>query len=215
MFSSNDIPIDAVRQAACRPEVLEAMQSFYEEVGRRIAAEKPTCWNRGACCRFGEYGHRLYVTALEVAYYLAWESREALKGPGLVAGERKPPVANDASQPESPERAAEAISLPLANPSANPSLALEHGSRNPSLALGALTDACPHAYDSQCHARDRRPLGCRIFYCDPNAQGWQGPLTEECLQELKRLHWELDVPYFYADWMTVLRCLHDTGSGAG
>lgn len=165
MLPDVDISIESLRQAAGRPEVLEAMRDFYAEVDRRIAAEKPTCWNRGACCRFGEYGHRLYVTALEVAYYLALRT--------------------------------------------DPSLALGASSGNPSLVLEAqlTVDACPYAHDGRCHARDRRPLGCRIFYCDPNAQHWQGSFTEECLEELKRLHRELGVVYFYADWMAVLRRL--------
>jgi len=150
MFPHADIPVTALRQAAARADVRDAMQAFYIEADRLIAAHQPTCWNRGACCRFGEYGHRLYVTALEAAYYLAVQ-------PGAV-----PPITADAS---------------------------------------------PHAHDGQCHARDCRPLGCRIFYCDPHAQHWQGPLTEQCLEELKRLHWELGVPYFYADWMTVLRAV--------
>jgi len=135
--------------AAGRPDVLAAMRTFFEDVDRRINALPGTCWNRGLCCRFGEYGHRLFVTALEVCYYLAC-------GPAP---------------------------------------------------RGISADSCPHAHGGICHARDRRPLGCRIFFCDPAAQEWQGPLTEDLLARLRALHVELDVPYFYADWMAVLRAL--------
>ena len=72
----------------------------------------------------------------------------------------------------------------------------------------ATDDICPHAHEGRCHVRDRRPLGCRIFYCDPKAQAWQGPLTEDLLARLRKLHVELDVPYFYADWMLVMRALY-------
>lgn len=148
------LPIAEVRAAARRPEVIAAMRRFYLEADERIAANSPVCWNRGECCQFGRYGHRLYVTALEAAYYLA-------------CGDAAPTAAED---------------------------------------------ACPHAIDGRCHARDRRPLGCRIFYCDPGAQHWQGPLTEQLLNRLRAMHEELQVPYFYADWMAVLRAIGDGGA---
>jgi hypothetical protein len=147
----SDIPVQVLREAARRREVVEAMTAFYQEADRRIAQRPGTCWNRAACCRFADYGHRLHVTALEVVYYLA-------------TGDPPPPV---------------------------------------------TADACPHASDGKCHARDRRPLACRIFYCDPAARYWQGPLTEELLARLKEMHVELGVPYFYADWVTVLRACAD------
>lgn len=148
------LPVDEVRQAAQRGDVVAAMREFYADADRAIAAQPGTCWNRGACCRFGQFGHRLYVTSLEVSYYLA-------------TGDGPPPVTED---------------------------------------------ACPHAYAGQCHVRDRRPLGCRVFYCDPAAQGWQGPLTEESLARLRQLHGELTVPYAYAEW---LRWLRAVGNGCG
>lgn len=142
-----EIPIAALVEASRRPEVIEAMKAFYAETDRLIAKQTATCWNKGNCCRFGEFHHRLYVTGLEVCYYLA-------------IGDPPPPV---------------------------------------------TADVCPHAYAGRCHARDRRPLGCRVFYCDPLAQGWQGPLTEERLARLRTLHKELHVPYVYAEWLTMLR----------
>ena len=71
-------------------------------------------------------------------------------------------------------------------------------------------DACPHARDGRCHARDRRPIGCRIFYCDPDAQEWQGPLTEAVLAQLRDLHERFEVPYFYADWMAALKAIRSS-----
>lgn len=69
------------------------------------------------------------------------------------------------------------------------------------------SDACPHAFDGRCHAREVRPVGCRIFYCDPQTAAWQGPLTETWMGRLRRLHAQLGVPYVYADWMAVLDAL--------
>ena len=146
-------------QAARRADVVAAMRSFYAETDRLIAAHDPVCRNRGLCCRFGEFGHRLYVTTLEVAYYLA---------EGMAAGQLPPSIADD---------------------------------------------ICPHAYDGACHARDRRFLGCRVFFCDPASRAWQGPLIEQRLACLRRLHDELHVSYFYADWIAVLAALHEGKEG--
>ena len=45
------------------------MADFYNRVDAAIAAHRPTCWNRGACCQFAAYGHRLYVTEPELRYF--------------------------------------------------------------------------------------------------------------------------------------------------
>lgn len=150
--ASDPFHIPALRDAARRPEVVAALRAFFEETDRAIAAHGPTCWNRGECCRFGQYGHRLYVNALEVVYYLAGE-----------------------------------YELPAID-----------------------ADTCPHARDGHCQARAYRPLGCRVFYCDPAAQAWQSPLTEDRLGLLRNMHESLGVPYFYADWMAILRALRQT-----
>lgn len=150
MLTITQESLAAAAEAAQHDGPRQAMRAFFDRVDARIAGLPGTCWNKGDCCRFGVYGHRLYVTALEVAYYLAM-------------GEAGSPTEGD---------------------------------------------ACPHARDGKCHARERRPLGCRIFYCDPAAAEWQGPLTEEMLVELRRMHADLGVPYFYADWMAILAMIH-------
>ncbi len=150
-FMRTDICAKDLIEGSRRPDVVEAMREFYAQADRQIAEKPATCWNHGDCCRFTQFGHRLYVTALEVCYYLA-------------TGDSPPPV---------------------------------------------VGDTCPHAIEGKCHARERRPLGCRIFFCDPLAQAWQGPFTEERLAALRELHDKLSVRYFYADWMDVLRALRD------
>ena len=47
-----------------------ALRGLYAELDAAVAARGPTCWTSGKCCDFGAYGHRLYVTALEVAWFL-------------------------------------------------------------------------------------------------------------------------------------------------
>lgn len=145
-YSIAGVPVATLRQASRRPDVITAMAQFYARADTLIAAQPGTCWNKADCCHFGHFGHRLYVTALEVCYYLGHVS-----------------------------------------------------DLDP-----AAEDSCPHAVAGRCRVRLFRPLGCRIFYCDPQAAGWQGPVTEALLGELRTLHGRLDVPYFYADWMAVL-----------
>lgn len=76
--------------------------------------------------------------------------------------------------------------------------------------LSITADACPHIQNQQCQARDYRPIGCRIFFCDPPSQDWQGPLMEFALRRLRTMHEQLDVPYVYADWMDLLRVSQET-----
>lgn len=66
---------------------------------------------------------------------------------------------------------------------------------------------CPYQVGGLCTARDARPAGCRVFFCDPAAEAWQGPLTEQSLRELKSLHEQYDLPYVYVEWRTALRQL--------
>ena len=48
-------------------------------------------------------------------------------------------------------------------------------------------DGCPFQVDGLCTARDTRPLGCRIYFCDPAFQERMTALTEEAVAALKRI----------------------------
>ena len=60
----------AVQDAARRPEVAAAVAAVYAEVAAAVDARRPRCDISGRCCRFEAYGHRLYVTTLELAAFL-------------------------------------------------------------------------------------------------------------------------------------------------
>src|SRR5688500_9413909 len=62
---------DAVMQAANRPEIRAAVARVYADLQREIDARKPLCTASGRCCRFDEFGHRLYVTTIELAAFVA------------------------------------------------------------------------------------------------------------------------------------------------
>lgn len=142
---------DLVLPHAERAELHARMATFYAAVDEAVAAHRPVCRNRGACCRFDSFGHKLYVTTVELAFFL-------------------------------------------------------HGLRDrPRL---PQEGACPYQVGGLCTARDHRPLGCRVFFCDPETRDWQGPEYERRLIELRQLSSEFGVPYRYVEWLSVLQALH-------
>lgn len=62
------------RQAAVKPELDGAIVALYDQLDAAIRARGPTCWTSGKCCNFDAYGHRLYVTGLEIAWVL-WRTQ--------------------------------------------------------------------------------------------------------------------------------------------
>lgn len=132
-----------------------AMQAFYAEVDATVAAHSPVCINRGQCCKFDTFGHKLYVTDVELRYFV-----EGMRANWLEPG--------DEAQ-------------------------------------------CPYQLGGKCNARERRPLGCRIFFCDPDAQAWQGPEYERFLSRLKALGEAHGVTYRYREWLSALRDAEQDG----
>ena len=63
------LPVDDIRRCAANSDLLRAVRRLYDELDADIAAHNPECLNRGACCRFEAFGHRLFVTPVELAYF--------------------------------------------------------------------------------------------------------------------------------------------------
>ena len=59
-------------------------------------------------------------------------------------------------------------------------------------------DFCPFQKDNLCTAREPRPLGCRIYYCDPSYQETGNQITEKYLGQLKQLADSNGVEWQYA-----------------
>ena len=57
---------------------------------------------------------------------------------------------------------------------------------------------CPFQKGNLCTAREPRPLGCRVYYCDPNYQETGNQITEKYLLRLKELADEHGVEWRYA-----------------
>jgi Fe-S-cluster containining protein len=75
MQPTTDIPFDPdffreVYAAAGRSEVRAAVESIYTDLQHKIDTRKPICSTSGRCCRFEEFGHRLYVTTMELATFV-------------------------------------------------------------------------------------------------------------------------------------------------
>ena len=51
------------------PLIDDGIKALYTELGDAISEKGPTCWSSGKCCNFNAYGHLLYVTGLEIAWY--------------------------------------------------------------------------------------------------------------------------------------------------
>ena len=62
----------------------DAIIALYRDIDAAVAARNPTCWLSGKCCDFDAYGHRLYVTGLEIAWLLRRLSPVGEGGSGCV-----------------------------------------------------------------------------------------------------------------------------------
>jgi hypothetical protein len=59
-------------------------------------------------------------------------------------------------------------------------------------------DFCPFQKGNLCTAREPRPLGCRVYYCDPAYQETGSRISEVYLRRLKRLADEHGAGWQYA-----------------
>ena len=151
MVSPMDDLAGDVRRAAMRPEVVAAVRALYAAIEEEITLRRPVCVVSGRCCRFEEWGHRLYVTTLELATFAALGPTSA---PADWAGR-----------------------------------------------------GCPFQAGKLCGVYDRRPMGCRLFFCDTTATQWQQECYERFHAQLKNLHSQFDVPYRYLEWRAALAAL--------
>jgi hypothetical protein len=101
---------------------------LYRSVDAEIAGENPKCDVSGRCCRFTEYGHTLFLSAIEAELLF----------------EREPEAKSGAE--------------------------------------------CPYQINGLCTARERRPLGCRTYFCDPNFAARMPEIAEAAVGRLKALH---------------------------
>jgi len=64
----NDLAVAITLARQC-PGSAEGVHAIYSDLAGEIALQKPLCVMSGRCCHFETYGHRLYVTTLELATF--------------------------------------------------------------------------------------------------------------------------------------------------
>ena len=79
-----NVPVDeslaeAVTSAAGRADVRDAVRAVYADVQAEVERRRPVCVVSGRCCRFEEYGHRLFVTTVELAAFVHERSGVAVR----------------------------------------------------------------------------------------------------------------------------------------
>ncbi len=91
------------------------------------------------------------------------------------------------------EAAATLIRLP-------PDLALN----KPALARARAAGGCPFQSANLCGVHAVKPVGCRVYFCDRSAEGWQSRLSEHALTQVRAIHDRRDIPYRYGEWRAML-----------
>lgn len=56
-----------------REEAWRELEALYADLERELERLRPRCELSGRCCRFGEFGHQLWTSRLELDYLLARE----------------------------------------------------------------------------------------------------------------------------------------------
>lgn len=79
------------------------------------------------------------------------------------------------------------------------------------VALAREAGGCPFQVGLLCSVHPLRPLGCRVYYCDPTAEGWQQELSERMLGEIRAIHDWHGVGYRYGEWRGMLEMLATHG----
>ena len=74
----------------------------------------------------------------------------------------------------------------------------------PARGLRAGAGRCAYQVGPRCTARDRRPLGCRAFFCRPQLRDWSGRTYERYHRHICRLHERYHLPYAYVELTAAL-----------
>jgi len=145
----------------------------------------PRCNASGRCCKFDTYGHRLYVTGLEIAWFL----RRA-PGAGPEASEESPSLPSGEAS----------LALPVVEPGHAAPTSIDKTRGPTSDSYDALPDACRYQVDGLCTTHAIRPLGCRVYFCTPGTDDWQHAVYERFQSRLQQLHTDHALPYRYMEW---------------
>ncbi len=57
-------------------QCIKAIENIYKNLDETVAQSGGLCENSGKCCQFKQYGHRLYITTLEMLYFVKGLQKE-------------------------------------------------------------------------------------------------------------------------------------------
>lgn len=74
---------------------------------------------------------------------------------------------------------------------------------------------CAFQVGNMCGVHGIKPLGCRVYFCDRGAQGWQMELSERLIGRVRGIHDAFGVEYRYGEWGEMLGrfAICDVGCG--
>ena len=173
---------------AASPEVSSAIIDLYKNLSQEIKDKALVCMASGRCCKFDTYGHRLYVTGLEIAWVLQQITLQQDKVKQITTTNKSDPVTHF-------------------NPSNDTQIHLNVLQEASKFVDddGVPLDGCVYQKEGLCTIHEIRPLGCRIYFCDKESKDWQNDLYERYLNQLRDLHTQYDIPYRYMEWRTSLK----------
>jgi len=145
---------DAVMRAYRTPEARDTVLQMYDSIEAEINKRRPICDISGRCCNFDVYGHKMFITTIELGVFV-----------GRYLTDAKP-------------------------------------ERDP-----WNGKSCPFQIGKMCGVHAIRPMGCRLFFCDPTSNQWQNEQYERFHAELQNLHTRLHIPYLYLEWRSALSML--------
>lgn len=61
----------AWHDAAQRPDITQRLRVMLDEIDQQVSGSGFACRQSGRCCKFESFGHRLYMTGLEIAWFRA------------------------------------------------------------------------------------------------------------------------------------------------
>ncbi len=172
--------------AAGADPVRAEIPALYEQLDQQIAEYEPKCFTSGRCCQFDAFGHRLYVTGLEVAWMLAQLAQSS------TAAASSGDASQDAGRTLTVLGQSQGADL---QPPADWADVLPDAPQD---------DGCPFQIEKKCTTHVVRPMGCRIFFCQQGTEAWQQDLYEQYLRRLRDMHEQQQLDYRYVEWRYAL-----------
>lgn len=88
------LPIDVILANSKALRIVQAVADLFARVDASMSSPAHACRRCGQCCRFAEFGHRLFVTPMELSYLVAHVDLVRMGDP--TSPEKCPYLWNDA-----------------------------------------------------------------------------------------------------------------------